>query len=219
MVPLRDELRADDDVEAALARCRRVPRAAARPMATRSLESTSMRASRKQRRALPPPAARRPGPTGDEANSPPGTSGTRPAAACAKPQWWQTSWRSEAVIDQPGVAVRAGEAKAAGAAQRQRRVAAAVEEQQRLLAALDRGLHRLGEPRRDEAAARRAFAREIDRLDRRQRWPPKRSGSASAPVAAAPRIDLGLDRRRRRGQHDRDVARCAPRTTAMSRAW
>ena len=74
----------------------------------------------------------------------------------------------EAVIDQPGVAVRAGEAEAAGAAQRERRIAAAVEEQQRLLAALDRGLHRLGEPRRDEAPARRAFAREIDRLDHRQ---------------------------------------------------
>ena len=41
---------------------------------------------------------------------------------------------AEAVIDQPGVAVRAGEAKAAGAAQRQRRIAAAIEKQQRLLA-------------------------------------------------------------------------------------
>ena len=57
---------------------------------------------------------------------------------------------------------------AAGAAERQRRKAAAVEEQQRLLAALDRDLHRFGEPRRDEAPARRALARKIDRLDRRQ---------------------------------------------------
>ena len=76
--------------------------------------------------------------------------------------------RLEAVIDQPGVAVRAGQAMAAGAAQRQRRIAAAVEEQQRLLAALERGLDRLGEPRRDEAPARRAFAPQVDRLDRRQ---------------------------------------------------
>ena len=75
---------------------------------------------------------------------------------------------AEAVIDQPGVAVRAGEAEAAGAAERQRRIAAAVEEQQRLLAALDRGLHRFGEARRDEAAARRALAPQVDRLDRRQ---------------------------------------------------
>ena len=55
---------------------------------------------------------------------------------------------AEAVIDQPGVAVRAGEAKAAGAAQGQRRVAAAIEEEQRLLAALDRG----PQPRRRASA-------------------------------------------------------------------
>ena len=75
---------------------------------------------------------------------------------------------AEAVIDQPGVAVRTGEPMPAGAAERERRKAAAVEEQQRLLAALDRGLHRLGEPRRDEAPARRALALEVDRLDVRQ---------------------------------------------------
>ena len=45
---------------------------------------------------------------------------------------------AKAVIDQPGVADRAGEAMAAGAAQGQRRIAAAIEEQQRLLAPLDR---------------------------------------------------------------------------------
>src|SRR3954471_21737164 len=39
----------------------------------------------------------------------------------------------EAMIDQPGVAVRTGHAMTAGVAQRQRRKAAAVEEQQRLL--------------------------------------------------------------------------------------
>ena len=112
---------------------------------------------------------------------------------------------AEAMIDQPGVAVRAGEAEAAGAAQRQRRIAAAIEEQQRLLAALERGLHRLGEPRRDEAAARRAFAR-AGRSPRSagRCWPPKRSGRCRRAIAAAPRVDLGLDRRRRRGQHDRD---------------
>ena len=74
----------------------------------------------------------------------------------------------EAMIDQPGVAVLAGQPMAAGVAQRQRRKAAAVEEQQRLLAALQRDLHRLRQPRRDEAAARRAFAAQVDRLDRRQ---------------------------------------------------
>src|SRR6185295_13567237 len=74
----------------------------------------------------------------------------------------------EAVIDQPGVAVRARHPIAAGIAQRQRRKAATVEEEQRLLVALDREPHLLGEPRRDEAAARRAFAAKIDRLNRRQ---------------------------------------------------
>ena len=72
----------------------------------------------------------------------------------------------EAVIDQPGIAIRALQAEAAGAAQRERRVAAAVEEQQRLLAALERDLHRFGEPWRNEPPARRAFAPHVDRLDR-----------------------------------------------------
>src|SRR6185436_19628910 len=62
----------------------------------------------------------------------------------------------EAVIDQPGVAVRTGHAVAAGVAQGQRRKTAAVQKQQRLLAALDRELHSFGQPRRDEAATRRA---------------------------------------------------------------
>ena len=87
---------------------------------------------------------------------------------------------AEAVIDQPGVAVRAGEAEAAGAAQRQRRVAAAIEEQQRLLAALERGLDRAGERRRDEAAGRRA-ARGADRSPR----PPACAGRRSARAARA----------------------------------
>ncbi len=110
----------------------------------------------------------------------------------------------EAVIDQPGVAVLARQAMAAGVAQRQRRKAAAVEEQQRLLAALQRDLHRLGKPRRDEAAARRAFAAQVDRLDRRQMLAAEPLRQMQMRVAAAPRVHLGLDRRRRRGEHDRD---------------
>ncbi len=75
---------------------------------------------------------------------------------------------AKAVIDQPGVAVRARETKAAGSAQGQRGVAAAIEKQQRLLAALDRGFDRAGERRRNEAAGRRSLVAQIDRLDRRQ---------------------------------------------------
>src|SRR4029078_8748128 len=65
---------------------------------------------------------------------------------------------AEAMIDQPGVAIRAGEAETAGAAERERRVAAAIEEEQRLLAALDCGVDRARECGRDEAAGRRALA-------------------------------------------------------------
>src|SRR5258708_27104201 len=73
----------------------------------------------------------------------------------------------EAVIDQPGVAVRTIEPEAAGAAERERRIAAAIEEQQGLLTPFQRGLDRTGETRRDEASARRAFAPPLDRLDLR----------------------------------------------------
>ena len=115
----------------------------------------------------------------------------------------------EAVIDQPGVAIRALQAEAAGAAERERRVAAAVEEQQRLLFALERGLHRLGQPRRDEAAARRALAPHVDRLDHRQMRAAETLGQMNALVAAAPRVDFRFDRRRRRGEHHRDFRHAA----------
>ena len=111
----------------------------------------------------------------------------------------------EAVIDQPGVAVRAVEAEAAGAAERERRVAAAIEEQQRLLAALQRGLHDAGEPRRDEAPARRAFALQVDRLDGGLVLSAEALREREPAVAAAPRVHHGLDRRRRGGEHDRNV--------------
>src|SRR5262249_62365578 len=62
---------------------------------------------------------------------------------------------AEAVIDQPGIAIGTGEADAAGATQRQRRVAAAIEKEQRLPAALDRAPHPLGWPRRGAASAAR----------------------------------------------------------------
>src|SRR5262249_61980303 len=70
----------------------------------------------------------------------------------------------EPVIDKPGVAVRTGEPKSALAAEREPGIAAAVEEQERLLAAFERPRPPLGQPRGDEAAARRAFGAQIDRL-------------------------------------------------------
>ena len=111
---------------------------------------------------------------------------------------------AKAVIDQPGVADGAGEAMPAGPAQCQRRVAAAIEEQQRLLAPLDRELNLLGERRRDEAAARRRRAAQVDRLDMRHVLAAEARRQRDALIAALARIDLGLDRRRRGRQHDRD---------------
>ena len=112
---------------------------------------------------------------------------------------------AETVIDQPGVAVGTCEPKPALAAQRERRIAATIEEQKRLLAAGQRSLHRLGEPRRDEAAARRTFGPQVDRLDGGKVLVAEPLGQMHAGVAAASGVDLGLDRRCRRYQHDRDV--------------
>src|ERR1039458_3614958 len=95
----------------------------------------------------------------------------------------------ETMIDQPGVAIRTLQAEAAGAAERERRIAAAIEEQQRLLAAFERDLHRLGQPRRDETAARRAFAPHVDRFDHRQMRAAETFRQVDALVAPAPRID------------------------------
>ena len=93
----------------------------------------------------------------------------------------------------------------AGAAQGERRIAAAVEEQQGLLAAFERGLHRLGQSRRDETPARRAADFHIDRFDMRQMLAAETLRQRQAAITAAPRIDLGFDRRRRRRQDDRKL--------------
>ena len=171
-------------------------------VATRSLDSTSTRASGNSAR------------TSSSSRSTPGPQATKDSPALAfralrrmrhgEAAMVADELLAEAVIDQPGVAVRAGEAEAAGAAQRQRRVAAAVEKQQRLLAALERDLDRFGKrgamkrPRGGRSLA------QIDRLDRRQQLAAEPLRQREPPVAAAPRVDLGLERRRRRRQHHRD---------------
>jgi hypothetical protein len=103
----------------------------------------------------------------------------------------------EPVIHQPGVAIRTIQPVAAFAAQRQRRIAAAIEKQQRLLAALDRGLHRFGEPWCDEAPARRALARHVDGFNMRHLLAAETLRQRQPPVAPAPRIHFGFHRRRR----------------------
>ena len=75
----------------------------------------------------------------------------------------------EPVFDEPGGAVRALKAMAAGAAERQGRVAAPVEKQQRLLAARQRLGDGLGKAGRDPFSARGRLPAKINRRDIR-RW-------------------------------------------------
>src|SRR5882724_1395775 len=103
----------------------------------------------------------------------------------------------EAVVDQPGIAIGTVEAKTAGAAEREWCITAPIEEQQRLLAALQRGFHRTGKARRNEASAWRAFALQVDRLDRRLTLPAEAQRQREAVIASAPRVDFGFDRGRR----------------------
>ena len=88
---------------------------------------------------------------------------------------------AKAVLDQPARTVRALEAVAADAAERQRRIAAAVEEEQRLLAALQRVAHLRQQDRRQETAARGRSAAQVDRLESRA-VPPRRNGPAARRV-------------------------------------
>src|SRR5262249_29901408 len=104
------------------------------------------------------------------------------------------------VIDQPGIADRAGKTVAAGAAQGQRGIATAIEKQERLLAPLDRRADLLGQSWRDEAPPLRRFAAQIDRLDLRHVLAAKALRQHDALIARLARVHLGLDRRRRRGQ-------------------
>ena len=61
------------------------------------------------------------------------------------------------------------------------------------------------------------FAPQIDRLDMRQMRPAEALGQRQPPIAAAPRVDLGLDRGRRRGEHDRDLRRPRPHHRHVAR--
>ena len=74
----------------------------------------------------------------------------------------------QAMLDQPGGAVRAFEPMAALPAKRQRRVAPAIEEQHGLLARHQRLRDRGDQRWRQEALSARPVVPEIDQLDRRQ---------------------------------------------------
>src|SRR5215213_6593944 len=108
---------------------------------------------------------------------------------------------AEAMLDQPGVAVLALQAQPTGAAERKWRVAAPVEKEERLFAPFQRDLHRFGEPWRNEAAARRPFAAEINGFHRGRLLPPEPLRQRKPLIAAAAGVHFGLDRRRGGGKH------------------
>src|SRR3954469_24709978 len=85
---------------------------------------------------------------------------------------------AEAVLNQPGRALRALDALAAAPAQRDRRIAAAIEEQQRLLPRGQGLLHPLEHPRRQTRTPRRGMALEVD------------SGNRGELIAAVPRRQM-----------------------------
>src|SRR5262249_28657615 len=110
----------------------------------------------------------------------------------------------EAMLDQPSIAILAGKPKPAPTAERQRRIATAIEEQQRLFATFECVAHSLRQTRRNEAAARRPFSAQINRLDGGKRAAAETFRKMHTRIAAAASIHFGLDRRRRRHEHDRD---------------
>ena len=173
IVALGHELRADDDVERAVAIV--VELARSRSVPARSVESTRMRAAGKQ---LAPPLGEPldAGAAGDEAVGVP-HSGQASGRRSSGRNGGRRGRRRKRCSTSQAAQFGHCEAVAAGAAERERRIAATVEEEQRLLAAL-RGRRR--PPRR--AAARSsgraagASRAQVDRRDRRQRRPPKRAG-------------------------------------------
>jgi hypothetical protein len=125
--------------------------------------------------------------------------------------------RAEPVLDQPARAVRTLEPVAADPAQCQRRIAAPVEKQQRLLLALQRLGYAFQQQRRQEPAARRRHAPEVDQLDIRQpgiRIAPRQHQMAVAPLRALTR--LSIDGVADASTPESPLSRA--RTTAMSRA-
>ena len=185
IVALGDELRADDDVVVAARRRIELPAQRLDPAGEVGREHQRARVGEQRSRLLGEALdARAAG--GQAVGLVAGRAELRPRLGMAAMMADERA--AEAVLDQPGRAVRALEAMAAGAAEGQRRVAAAVEEQQRLLAARPAPPRRRRSARRQPAAARRAFAAQVDGRDLGQpSRAPKRDGSAQPGVAAASR--------------------------------
>ena len=113
---------------------------------------------------------------------------------------------AEAMLHQPGGAVRALQPMPAMPAQRQRRIAAAIEEQHRLLPRRQRLAHASTAAARGSAALRRR--RGADRSPR-TRGIGRRHARSAGPAAVAPGFDIGQASRGGRGgnEHDRNARR------------
>ena len=132
VVALGDELGADDDID--LAVLDRARSGLAAIAAAGDSRSTTARGALRESAPRPPRrCARCRGRTARSECSAPHSG--RPRGSARRCRNGGIPAAAEAVLDQPGRAVRAFEAMAAGPAERQRRIAAAVQEQQRLLAA------------------------------------------------------------------------------------
>ena len=206
VVALGHHLRADDDVGLARLDLRD------------DLAHLGQRRARGRRTAAPARASGKRSATSSAMRSTPGPQATSESGSphlghfsgigSEKPQWWQSSRLAVAVLDQPGRALRAVDAMAAGAAQRQRRVAAAIEEQQRLLPCGQRLGHRL-----DQHAARATcrcsggVLAQVDGRDLGQLGAGVAARQDDMAIAAGARVDVALDRRRRGGEHDREACR------------
>ena len=215
MVALGDELRADDDVEAAFGdRVEFLPQPLDR-FDQIARQHHDARVGKQRRHLLLQ--------TLDAGTD--GDKGIRRAAFRAdgrtrrrKAAMMTDELTPEPMVDQPGIAVRALQAKAAGAAQRQRRIAAPVEEQERLLLARQRLGHRFGQARRDEAATRRPFAGEVDRLDHRQMLAAEALRQVRAPGSGRAGRSTSLSTEGVAEASTIGIAAARARTTAMSRA-
>ena len=114
-----------------------------------------------------------------------------------------------AVLDQPGRALRAIDAMAAGAAQRERRVAAAVEVEQRLLLRGERLGHGLDEDGGEPFAALGRMLAQVDGRHVRQLGARIAAGQVHVAVAAGAGVDVAFDRGRGGGEDDRELGEIA----------
>ena len=122
-----------------------------------------------------------------------------------------------AVLDQPCRALRTVEAVAAGAAERERRVAAAVENSSACWpwpSVSSMALTSVGESQRPASGG----SLRMSIGDGGKLRAGVAAGQREAAVAPGAGVDVAFERRRRRGQHDGELAEAA-RATAMSRAW